>query len=35
MYRNIDFKAEYDFAGGGVGIRNLWIAFKACRAGRC
>ena len=28
VYKNVDFKAQYDFAGGGPGFRDVWIGFK-------
>lgn len=28
VYNSVDFKAEYDFAGGGVGFDDVWIGFK-------
>jgi phosphate-selective porin OprO/OprP len=33
IYKNIDFKAEYDFAGGTTGFRNVWMAFKGLPVG--
>lgn len=33
IYKNVDFKAEYDFAGGAVGFRNVWLAFKGLPVG--
>jgi phosphate-selective porin OprO/OprP len=33
MYKNVDFKAEYDFAGGSANFRNVWMAFKGLPVG--
>jgi phosphate-selective porin OprO/OprP len=33
IYRNIDFKAEFDFAGGASNFRNVWMAFKGLPLG--
>jgi phosphate-selective porin OprO/OprP len=30
IYSNIDFNAEYDFAGGAVGFRNVWLGTNLC-----
>jgi phosphate-selective porin OprO and OprP len=33
IYKNVDFKAEYDFAGGAVAFRNVWMAFRGLPMG--
>ena len=33
MYKNVEFMAEYDFAGGAVGFREVWIGLRPCGTG--
>jgi len=33
LHEHLLFKAQYDFAGGGVGFRNVWMAFKGTPLG--